>query len=236
MASFTYHPDIIARYPNLVGGVIIAHGINNQAAPAEFLTEYHQEQEAVKTRIGETPLSQLVSISAWRSVFSSFGVEPTKYRSAPEALLRRLTKKGDIPKINLLVDIGNLISIRYALPVCVIDAKALAGEAVLVRFSDGSEPFTPLKGGAVEYPEKGEVIFVDNDKVVMARRWCWRQSEQCSAQPPTTEAILVMEAHHKGCQADIESALADFTTLLNKYTGGSLSTAVLVGDKNTITA
>ena len=38
-------------------------------------------------------------------------------RSAAEALLRRLTKQGSIPSINTLVDIGNLVSIRYALPV-----------------------------------------------------------------------------------------------------------------------
>jgi DNA/RNA-binding domain of Phe-tRNA-synthetase-like protein len=236
MASFTYHPEIVQRYPNLAGGVIIAKNINNQITPDEFLTEYSAEQSAVKNRIGETPLSQLSSISAWRSTFSSFGVEPTKYRSAPEAFLRRLTKKGDIPNINLLVDIGNLISIRYALPVCVIDAKALAGESVLVRFATGSEPFTPLKGGEVENPEPGEVIFVDSDNVIMARRWCWRQSEQSSAQPETTETILVMEAQHKGGSADISAALADFTSLLTKYTGGTFTSNILTGEQNSVSA
>lgn len=236
MATFNYHPKIVERYPNLVGGIIIAQGINNQTAPEEFLKEYAAEQEAVKTRIGETPLSQLPSISAWRATFSSFGVEPTKYRSAPEALLRRLTKKGDIPNINLLVDIGNLISIRYALPVCVIDAKSLIGETVTVRFAEGTEPFTPLKGGEIEYPEPGEVVFVDNENVVMARRWCWRQSEQSSAQPQTTDSILVIEAQHKNAQPDIEAALQDFTALLEKYTGGLLTSGVLIGEKNILTA
>ena len=43
-----------------------------------------------------------------------FGVDPTQYRSAAEALLRRLSKSGEIPSINALVDLGNLVSIRYA--------------------------------------------------------------------------------------------------------------------------
>jgi DNA/RNA-binding domain of Phe-tRNA-synthetase-like protein len=236
MATFNYHPKIVERYPNLVGGIIIAQGINNQTAPEEFLQEYAAEQEAVKTRLGETQLSQLPSISAWRATFSSFGVEPTKYRSAPEALLRRLTKKGDIPNINLLVDIGNLISIRYALPVCVIDAKALIGETITVRFAEGTEPFTPLKSGEIEYPEPGEVVFVDNENVVMARRWCWRQSEQSSAQPHTTDSILVIEAQHKNARPDIEAALQDFNTLLEKYVGGLLVSGVLIGEKNILTA
>lgn len=236
MASFKYDPQIVARYPNLVGGVIIARNLNNQTTPADFSREFAVEQQAVKTRIGETALSQLASIAAWRSTFSSFGVEPTKYRSAPEALLRRLTKKGDLPNLNLLVDIGNLISIRYALPVCVIDAHSLAGQSVTVRFAEGNEPFTPLKGSELEHPEAGEVIFVDNENVVMARRWCWRQSEQSSAQLDTTEAIIVIEAQHKNAQPQVESAIRDLSGLLEKYTGGSLRCEVLTGEKNSVAA
>jgi DNA/RNA-binding domain of Phe-tRNA-synthetase-like protein len=47
-------------------------------------------------------------------VFTRFGAKPTQYRCAAEALLRRLAKHGDISPINTLVDIGNLVSIRYA--------------------------------------------------------------------------------------------------------------------------
>ncbi len=83
------------------------------------------EQQGTLRRIGDTPLSQIPSLVAWRAVFRSFGVDPTQYRSAAEALLRRLTKKGDIPSINLLVDLGNLVSIRYALPVAVFDTSSL---------------------------------------------------------------------------------------------------------------
>jgi DNA/RNA-binding domain of Phe-tRNA-synthetase-like protein len=58
---------------------------------------YRAEQQAVIARIGSRPLSEIESLAAWRSAFRAFGVEPTQYRSAAEALLRRLTKKGDIP-------------------------------------------------------------------------------------------------------------------------------------------
>ncbi len=53
-------------------------------------------------------LSELPTLSAWRQAFRRFGANPTKHRSAAEALLRRL-QKGDIPGINTLVDIGNLV-------------------------------------------------------------------------------------------------------------------------------
>ena len=83
----------------------------------------------MRNRIGETPLSQIPSLAAWRSVFRGFGLDPTQYRGAAEALLRRLTKKGEIPSVNTLVDIGNLVSIRYALPVALFDLRATTGRS-----------------------------------------------------------------------------------------------------------
>ncbi len=128
MVTFRYAPEILARYPSVVGGVMLASGLSNGPSPDALLTEYAAEQEAVRSRIGETPLSQIPSLAAWRSVFRGFGLDPTQYRGAAEALLRRLTKKGEIPSVNTLVDIGNLVSIRYALPVALFDLRATSGD------------------------------------------------------------------------------------------------------------
>src|SRR5712664_4535240 len=94
--TFQYNPDIPARYPNVVGGVILSQDICNSPTSASLLDAYITEQQAVLRRIGNTPLSQIESLSAWRGTFRRFGVDPTQYRSAAESLLRRLTKKGDI--------------------------------------------------------------------------------------------------------------------------------------------
>jgi DNA/RNA-binding domain of Phe-tRNA-synthetase-like protein len=147
-------------------------------------------------------------------------VDPTQYRSSAEALLRRLTKKGDIPGISLLVDLGNLVSIRYALPVAVFDTSSLHG-AITVHFADGSERYTTLGQDEVEHPEPNEVVFSDETKLVIARRWCWRQSDQSAAQQETTQAIITVEAHHTAGKQDVDSALDDLLTLLHVYTGGN---------------
>lgn len=226
MTAFRYHPEILARYPNIVGGVILAEGMKNGPTPEPLLVAYQEEQRATLRRIGETPLSQIPSLAAWRGAFRGFGLDPTQYRSAAEALLRRLTKKGDIPSINTLVDLGNLVSIRYALPVAIFDTRALQG-AITVRFASGSERFTPLGETAAEHPEPGEVIFADERDLVIARRWCWRQSEESAAQPETTNALITVEAHHAQGRADIQAALADLLALLEQYAGGTFTSAVL---------
>src|SRR5947199_307691 len=160
MIVFQYHPAILARFPTVVGGVILAQNMTNGPTPASLQAIYQAEQQATLRRIGATPLSQIPSLAAWRGAFRDFDVDPTQYRGAAEALLRRLTKKGDIPGINLLVDLGNLVSIRYALPVAVFDTSELRG-SVTVHVASGDERYTLLGQGEEDPPKVGEVVFSD---------------------------------------------------------------------------
>jgi DNA/RNA-binding domain of Phe-tRNA-synthetase-like protein len=226
LTRFRYHPEIINTFPSLVGGIILAKNIQSPREPDTLNDAYVQEQTATIDRIGDTLLSQIVSLAAWRQAFRAFDVDPTQYRSAAEALLRRLTKKGDIPSINPLVDIGNLVSIRYAVPIAVLDTRLITG-AITVHFADGTEEFTPLGRDEVEYPGVGEVIFSDENKRVAARRWCWRQSDQSAARAETTEAIITVEAHHEDALDDVQKALNDLVELLETHCRAECSTAIL---------
>ncbi len=228
MTSFQYDKLIIDNYPKLVAGVIVARGVINGPSSDALRETYFAEQAAVKERIGDTPLSQLQSLNAWRRAFSAFGVSPTKYRSAAESLLRRLTKKGDIPSINTLVDIGNLVSIRYGLPVAIFDTSAIA-TPITVHYADGSEIYTELATGETMHPEEGEVVFSDENKMVVARRWCWRQSATSAAGESTTDAVITVEAHHEEGAADIQGALEDLLALFQEHANGTFSSAQLNG-------
>jgi len=181
-----------------------------------LLDEYRAEQRATSERLEATTIADLPSIAAWRRVFTGFGAKPTQHRNAAEALLRRLGKRGDIPAINTLADVGNLVSIRYAMPVAVFDMVNVAGSTT-VCFATGTEHFTDLGSSASVHPDPGEVIFVDSNNVVSARRWCWRQSAQSATSTTTTEALIVVEGHHDTAGRDVELALADLTSLLAAY-------------------
>jgi DNA/RNA-binding domain of Phe-tRNA-synthetase-like protein len=223
---FQYDAALVANFPNIVGGVIYAKGMQNNLSSEALKEIFIAEQQKTIQDIGDTALSDLPSLSAWRKAFSNFGVSPTQYRSAPEALLRRLTKQGDIPSINTLVDIGNLVSIRYRVPVAVMDNRDVKG-VLTVRYADGNEHYTELGSDEVKHPDKGEVIFADETDVVYARRWCWRQSFQSAAQLDTVEAIIVVEAQHAGAYDDIANATGDLVNLFKTYAGGTYSSTIL---------
>src|SRR5215204_2141210 len=149
---FAYDDVVTERFPTIRAGVIHASRLSNGPSPPELLEEYQAEQQATSERLKATAIADLPQVAAWRRVFSGFGAKPTQYRNAAEALLRRLAKHGDIPTINTLVDIGNLVSIRYAMPVAVFDQANIAGGSTTVRFATGSELFTDLGSTDIVYP------------------------------------------------------------------------------------
>ncbi len=227
MPDFRYDQPIIERFPAVVGGVIRAEGIRNGPSSTELSEAFADEQRIALDRIGDTPLSEVASLAAWRRAFRAFGVDPTAYRSAAEALLRRLTKQGSIPSINTLVDIGNLVSIRYALPIAMFDLGSIDG-GLTVRIASGDETFTDLGSGTTEQPEPGEVIFIDDAGHVAARRWCWRQSAESASSSSTTDVLVTVEGHHDQARMDVEAALADLDALLRSFATASATRMAIV--------
>jgi len=225
---FGYDAAVIERYPTVAGGVIQAAGIHNGPAEPALTSAFLSEQASALARTGDTPLSEIPSLVAWRRAFRAFGVDPTAYRSAAEALLRRLTKQGSIPSINTLVDIGNLVSIRYALPVAVFDQASVTG-GTTVRFATGTETFVDLGSGERQAPDEGEVIFVDEAGLVSARRWCWRQSSQSAARATTTEILVTVEGHHASAPDDVARARADLERLIADFARPATLAATLLG-------
>jgi DNA/RNA-binding domain of Phe-tRNA-synthetase-like protein len=221
---FCYDSAVLERYPTIHAGVVRAGGLTNGPTPPALWERYRSAQRDAVERLATTPVAQLPSIAAWRRAFAAFGAKPTQYRNAAEALLRRLGKHGEIPSINALVDIGNLVCIRHALPVAVVDLAGVAG-GLTVRFATGTERFTDLGATVSSAPEPGEVVFVDREDVVSARRWCWRQSAQSATGPGTTDALVVVEGLHDRAESDVAAALGDVAALLAEFQPSAVTTA-----------
>jgi DNA/RNA-binding domain of Phe-tRNA-synthetase-like protein len=221
---FAYDPAVREQYPAVRAAVIHAVGLANSTSPPALAEAYAGEQRAAAERLRATPIADLPSIAAWRRAFTRFGAKPTQYRNAAEALLRRLDKQGAIPSLGCLVDIGNLVSIRYALPVAVFDLAGVAAP-LTVRIATGAERFTDLGADEAVHPEPGEVVFVDAAGVVAARRWCWRQSAQSATRPATAEALFVVEGQHAAARADADAAARDLQGLLAAHQSAAQVTA-----------
>ena len=66
---------------------------------------------ALRTRVASSEITDAV-----RGMYRRFGIDPTKTRPSSEALLRRVRKGGELPRVNSLVDIINWCSVESQLP------------------------------------------------------------------------------------------------------------------------
>ena len=231
-ARFRYAPAIVERFPTIVGGVLYAGKVRNGPTPGSLREALAAEVVRARERFGDTPLSEVPSLAAWRRAFRAFGVDPTQYRSAAEALLRRLTKGGELPSINAIADLANLVSIRWALPVAAFDQRPGTGPTT-VRFARGDERWSDLGGSATDHPDPGEVIFVDERNEVSARRWCWRQSASSAVRDDTMQVLLTVEGHHDKAADDVAAALADLEALIREYAAADAVERAVLGPSRT---
>lgn len=95
---------------------------------------YQQVQDTYKTE----DLAQLPTIAHIRKAYQITGKSPSRYRNSAEALMRRATQGKDIYYVNTLVDINNLLSLKYQVPVGSYDMEQIQGDVLLQIAEKGS--------------------------------------------------------------------------------------------------
>jgi DNA/RNA-binding domain of Phe-tRNA-synthetase-like protein len=197
-----HSPAIWRQFPELVPGVLVVADIRPDVEVGALVAPWY---ERARERLRRGPESELPEVAAWRRAFARMGLKPTQYRSAAEALLRRLRREGDVPRLHPLVDLCNAVSLAFALPVAVFDVARIAGY-LEVRHATGAEQHVGVRG-EIESPEAGEVIFADAADHAHARRWTFRQSQHSTVRPDTRQALIVSEGLHASAAADVPALL-----------------------------
>jgi DNA/RNA-binding domain of Phe-tRNA-synthetase-like protein len=179
------------RYPSYTAQLLVISNIANQPSN-EFSEDFlASAEQAALTKLQQTKLDDLVEVQLWRETFSSFGVKPRDGRSSFEALLRRVDK--GLPRINLLTDLYNALSIKYLMPIGGENFDHYQG-APRLTFATGNETFDTTANGepVVVQPDPGEVIWRD-DAGVTCRRWNWRQCVRTRLEVDTTSALFIFD-------------------------------------------
>ncbi|MEM1944718.1 MAG: phenylalanine--tRNA ligase beta subunit-related protein [Nitrososphaerota archaeon] len=86
---------------------------------------------------------QIVLVRAYRDFFWRMAIDPTKTRPSAEALLRRVLQGREFPRVNTLVDVYNVVSMKNIVPIAAFDADRLVGDLVM-RFARKGEKFSGI--------------------------------------------------------------------------------------------
>ena len=156
---------------------------------------------------GATEVTAHPRIASWRAAFKALGINPKDFRCSVEAMARRALKGQQLPSINALVDIGNILSLRHLVP---MGGHAIdhAVEGYLLRPATGPETFVPFGTDQAEHPDPGEIIYAEGE-TVLTRRWSWRQANHSLTLPETTAIQFNLDGLAPVARAELEAIGAE---------------------------
>jgi len=104
------------------------------------------------------PPAEIGGLSPARRLYRGFGIDPTSTRPSSEALLRRVLQGKAFPAVNSAVDVCNLCSASFLLPIGLYDAAKIRGAVTLRRGKPG-ESYPGIRKDAVNVA--GRPVLVD---------------------------------------------------------------------------
>jgi DNA/RNA-binding domain of Phe-tRNA-synthetase-like protein len=113
--------------------------------------------ELARASLEGIDLASHATVAAMRKLFRAAGTDPTRYRPASEALLRRVLKGEELPPIHPLVDINNCLSVELAVPCCVA-AEGTFTPPLVLRAGRPGESYESLRG---PFNLEGKPLLVD---------------------------------------------------------------------------
>ncbi len=224
--AFTIERGVFDRFPGLQVGVVLAFDIDNRGEREETLDLLRLEEVRVVSDLAGTLPAEHPQIAPWREAYRAFGANPKKYPSSIENLVGRLLRGGRVRHINLLVDIYNIASLRYLVPVGGEDLDRMDGDIRLTVASSDEAAIILLGEDEARAPQPGEVIYKDSIGAI-CRRFNWKEAERTKLTEETHNAILVIEALPPVETAKLRQAIDDLATMLGQWCGGRTKSALL---------
>lgn len=190
--KFKVSEKLFEKIPDAVFGVVVVKSFDNKRS-YDFINSLFEENLTLsKEKFNGVKIKEEKWIEPYREAFRSLNINPNKYMCSIEALMTRISKGNDIPKINSIVDLGNALSLKYELPLGVHDIDKFKNNEIEIREANESDIFIPFGSDTVEHPENGEIVYASKDEI-KTRRWTWRQGENSKVTEESTNLFIPID-------------------------------------------
>ena len=132
--------------PGFVGAAVEATVVNSGYC-APLWDEIHALEEKFRQELNTESLKELPAIAATRRVYKACGKDPSRYRPASEALIRRMLQGKELYQIDTLVDLINLASIAFGYSIGGFDADKFVGDTLTLGVGREGEPYEGIGRG-----------------------------------------------------------------------------------------
>lgn len=212
-------------------GVVV--GVNNKVNPPELSKIISDVEDNVRKTMNIESLKDDELIRLYRNFYWRLGIDPTKQRPAQEALIRRILKGDGLPRINPLVDIGNVVSVKYKVPVGLYDLRRIGqvDYIVLRRAADG-ELFTPLGSPKMELT-KNQIVLATNDGRIL-HVYPYRDSELTKVDEFTNDVLIIVAGIKNVSDSILLNALSEIEALCETLLNGKVLAHGLVNSSRSL--
>lgn len=158
-------------------------------------------------------------LAGFRDLHTKVGRSNREYIASPEGLRWLFLERGRFPRINVLVDAYNLVSIKTGLALGAHDIDRVRGNITL-RLTKGDETFIPL--GKTE-PVKvfpGEYGYIDDENNVICRLEVL-QVEPTKVTTETTDVFVIIEGNTNTSVESVKGAAQEVCNLITQYCDGT---------------
>jgi DNA/RNA-binding domain of Phe-tRNA-synthetase-like protein len=212
-------PGLKAKSPHVALGVVKA-SVRVGDSPSELL----DAMTAAEAKIHELPepraLLESPAVLATRAGYRALGKDPARYRGSAEALLRRVLSGKNLPRINVVVDIINLVSVHSRLSIGLYDLGKVEGDIVF-RAGRAGESYKGI--GKYDLNLEDLPIFSDARGPHGSPT---SDSERTMVTPETTQVVAILISF--GGSENLERWMQMLADLFQKYAvGHDLSTEII---------
>ena len=146
MIQITLSEDILAACPDL-HVLAIACRVRNTESDLRLWDEIAQEEEMVRQTMKLEEVNKWLPIRATRQAYKKLGKDPNRYRPSAEALRRRILRGLPLYRIDTLVDLINLASIRSGYSIGGFDAMKIQGDRLVLGVGKEGEVYRGIGRG-----------------------------------------------------------------------------------------
>ncbi len=216
--SFEFHVDQeVLDLGIKVKGVVI-EGLDNETIDEAYLS-YRKEKIAElfnqykEVRIKEDPI-----VEGFYQLHSKVNVRRRNNAPSVETLVRLLQKREDLPQINKVVDLYNIISTETKVSLGAHDIDKISGNVTL-KIQDGSEKFIPLGKDEPQAIKAGEYSYIDEDHEIICHLEI-RQVNKTLVDEKTKNIFIIVQGNEVTPQNLLEDTCHQLIDTITKYCGG----------------
>jgi len=217
--SLQFHvaSDVLAR--GLTVACLTIGPLRNTNTSPEFEQFRSEVLQEIKQDLTPEMIDADRTLQGFRRLHEAFGLSNRMNIAAPETLLRFLLKTGDLPHINLAVDLYNLVSVKTRLSLGAHDIARLVGD-VHLRQTNGTEGFWPLGASEPKGVAPGEYAYIDTGVNEVICRLEVRQGVRTRVTVDTTDCFYIVQGNAFTPVSAVEAATALLSEWTRRFLGG----------------